>query len=81
VLLSWYNVNWPILTGLNPSLSPTILDETCSTNYECSHDYIIRINPVTSSQTAAISTSSEQSRTLLGNKFFFNYTFFSISLI
>jgi hypothetical protein len=66
-LINWYNNNsWPTLTSLNGNLDPTIVEETCSINFECRHDYIIRINPVSSAATAAASNLFQQSRLTLG---------------
>jgi len=74
-LVNWYNTNTvsSVLTGLNSNLNPTIANQICSTNFECLHDYIIRINPITSGATAASSNSFQQSRIVLGKISFFNY--------
>ncbi len=69
-LIDWYNNgSWSELTNLNPSLSQSSLNQICSTDYECRHDYIIRINRVSSSATGALSNSSQQSRVILGKIF------------
>jgi hypothetical protein len=73
ILVNWYNTNSVILTGLNSKLDPTIVNGICSTNFECRHDYIIRINQITSAATATASNSNQQSRTILGKITFFNY--------
>ncbi len=65
--VDWYNTNSSgTLTGLNPKLSPSIVSATCSNNFECTHDYIIRINAVTSGATLSTLNSVQQSRLVLG---------------
>jgi hypothetical protein len=67
-LVNWYYTNASdILTSLNPLLDPSIVNETCLSNFECTHDYIIRINSFTSVATASELQSFEQSKVVLGN--------------
>jgi hypothetical protein len=65
-LINWYNSNSATLTRLNPKLSPTYVNQICSTSIECQHDYIIRINPITSAATASSINTLLQSRVILG---------------
>ena len=65
--VNWYYTNSSdTLTGLNPILSQSIVNGTCSGNFECTHDYIIRINSVTSGATLSTLNSVQQSRLVLG---------------
>jgi hypothetical protein len=65
--VNWYTTNSSgTLSGLNSKLSPNIVIQTCATNFECTHDYIIRINPITCAATASSLNSFEQFRITLG---------------
>ncbi|CAF3955011.1 unnamed protein product, partial [Adineta steineri] len=64
--VNWYYVNASnTLANLNPRLSQTIVNGTCSSNFECIHDYLIEINPISSSATALLLNSNSYSRTIL----------------
>ncbi|CAF0850637.1 unnamed protein product [Rotaria sp. Silwood1] len=65
LVYTYYNESADTLASLNPRLSQSMIDQTCSTNFECRHDYIIRINPITSAATASSLNSFQQSRTIL----------------
>jgi hypothetical protein len=66
-LINWYyNTASGILTSLNPLLSQSVVNQTCSTNLECIHDYIIRINSFTSGAAASELQTFQQSRNILG---------------
>jgi hypothetical protein len=62
----YYNSASSLLTSLNPLLSQTIVNQTCGSNFECIHDYLIRINSFTSGATASELQTFQQSRTTLG---------------
>ncbi len=62
----YYNNGSDILASLNPLLSQTIVNQTCGSNFECIHDYLIRINSFTSAATASELQTFQQSRTTLG---------------
>ncbi|CAF4449644.1 unnamed protein product, partial [Adineta steineri] len=53
------------LANLKPRLSQTIVNGTCSSNFECIHDYLIEINPISSGATALLLNSNSYSRTIL----------------
>ncbi|CAF4415936.1 unnamed protein product, partial [Rotaria sp. Silwood2] len=61
----YYNAIADTLASLNPLLNQSLIDEICSENFECRHDYIIRINPITSGATASTLNLFQQSRTIL----------------
>ncbi len=66
-LVNWYYYDSSsTLAGLNPSLSQTIVNQTCQTSFECLHDYIIRVNGMSSVATSSLLTSYQQSRIILG---------------
>jgi hypothetical protein len=66
--VNWYYTNASdILTSLNPLLNENIVNQTCSSNFECTHDYLIRINSFTSGAAASELQSFEQSKVVLGN--------------
>ena len=65
----YYNNASDILTTLNPLLSPTIVNQTCGSSFECVHDYLIRINSFTSAATASELQTLQQSKTTLGKIF------------
>ncbi len=74
-LVNWYyNGASTILSGLNSLLNQTLVNQTCSSNFDCIHDYIIRINPVSSSATAQSTNLLQQSRSVLGKKFLFYFS-------
>lgn len=76
LVTSYYANQSSILTGLNQLLSQTVVNQTCQGNFECIHDYLIRINSFSSAATATQLQTNEQSRTTLGNKFIFHsYTY------
>ena len=50
---TYYESTSNVLAALNPQLSQANINETCSNNFECRHDYIIRINPIASESTAS----------------------------
>ncbi|CAF3508982.1 unnamed protein product [Rotaria socialis] len=53
-LVEWYYTSASsYLESLNPFLSQTVVNRTCHGNYECEHDYLIRINSFTSEATAS----------------------------
>ncbi|CAF3944032.1 unnamed protein product, partial [Rotaria magnacalcarata] len=53
-LVEWYNTSAPsFLESLNPFLSQTVVNRICHGNYECVHDYLIRMNSFTSEATAS----------------------------
>jgi len=62
----YYNNASSLLASLNPLLSQTIVNQTCGSNFECIHDYLIRINSFTSGATASELLTFQQSRTTLG---------------
>ncbi len=62
----YYNNASSILTSLNPLLSPIIVNQTCGSNFECVHDYLIRINSFTSAATASELQTFQQSKITLG---------------
>jgi hypothetical protein len=65
--VNWYYNNASgILESLNPLLSQSIVNQTCGSNFECVHDYLIRINSFTSGATASGLQSFQQSKTILG---------------
>ncbi|CAF3894012.1 unnamed protein product [Adineta steineri] len=52
-LYNWYRSNESsVFSSLYPQMNET-LDETCSNNFECIHDYLIRVNSFTSKATAS----------------------------
>lgn len=55
------------LVGLNSLLDSNVLNQTCSTSFDCRHDFIIRINQVSAGATASASSSFQSSRIALGN--------------
>ncbi|CAF0869133.1 unnamed protein product [Adineta ricciae] len=62
-LVNWYYNNASsVLTTLNSHLSQSEVNQTCSSNFECVHDYIVRINPITSGATALLLDSYRDSR-------------------
>ena len=62
----FYNESENILAGLNPLLAPSRINDTCSTNFECRHDYIIQINEVSGNVTASSLNLFQESKTTLG---------------
>jgi len=62
----YYNNASDILAQLNPLLSQTVVNQTCNGNFECIHDYLIRINKFTSSATASLMDSAQASKLTLG---------------
>jgi hypothetical protein len=65
--VNWYYTSASsTLTSLNPVLSPSVVNQTCSSNFECVHDYLIRINSFTSGATASELQTVQQSRVVLG---------------
>ncbi|CAF2470777.1 unnamed protein product [Rotaria sp. Silwood2] len=65
-LVEWYYKNASnFLTSLNPRLNQSIVNQTCHDNFECIHDYLIRINSFTSEATASGLQSVQESRTAL----------------
>lgn len=64
--VNWYYSQSTVLAGLNPLLSQSVVNQTCSSSFECTHDYLIRINSFTSEATASELQTFEQSRTILG---------------
>jgi len=66
-LLSWYyqGNNSVTLSALNPLLSQTNVNQTCSSNSECVHDYVIRVNPITSGSTKSLSNELDKSISVL----------------
>ncbi|CAF1938120.1 unnamed protein product [Rotaria magnacalcarata] len=63
----YYN-NLNTLVTLNPLLSATQLNTTCAESFECRHDYIVRINQVTSGATTSALSSFQQSVTVLAQQ-------------
>lgn len=64
-LVDWYYNNKDasnVLPGLNPLLQQANVNQTCQGNFECIHDYLIRINTFTSETTASKLESVHQSR-------------------
>jgi hypothetical protein len=52
-LIQWYyKEGSSILTIANPDMNPVKVNATCDGHFECVHDLIIRMNPVTSKSTA-----------------------------
>ncbi|CAF4768318.1 unnamed protein product, partial [Rotaria sp. Silwood2] len=65
-LVEWYYKNASyFLTSLNPRLNQSIVNQTCQHNFECIHDYLIRINSFTSQATASGVRLIKESRTAL----------------
>jgi hypothetical protein len=65
--VNWYYTNSSsILTSLNPKLSQTTVNHTCSGNFECVHDYLIQINARTCAATVAAINSFQQNLIILG---------------
>ncbi|CAF4579536.1 unnamed protein product, partial [Rotaria sp. Silwood2] len=65
-LVEWYYKNASnFLTNLNPRLNPSIVNQTCQDNFECIHDYLIRMNSFTSQATASGVRLIKESRTAL----------------
>ncbi|CAF4737625.1 unnamed protein product, partial [Rotaria sp. Silwood2] len=65
-LVEWYYNNASnFLTNLNPRLNQSIVNQTCHDNFECIHDYLIRINSFTSEATASGLQLAQESRTAL----------------
>ena len=65
--VNWYYNNASgLLATLNPLLSQTMVNQTCGSNFECVHDYLIRINAFTSGATGLRLQELEQARTTLG---------------
>lgn len=62
----YYNNASEILANLNPLLSQSVVNQTCSGNFECIHDYLIRINSFTSGATASGLQTFQEWRTTLG---------------
>ncbi|UJR30966.1 hypothetical protein I4U23_018478 [Adineta vaga] len=61
--VDWYYGGASImLADANPLLNETIVNQTCSTHFECIHDYLIRTNSFTSKTTALALTNLEESR-------------------
>ena len=62
-LVRWYyeGNNSLILASFNPLLNQTNVNQTCGDNFECIHDFIIRINPVTSGSTRILLADVENS--------------------
>ncbi|CAF1580921.1 unnamed protein product, partial [Adineta ricciae] len=64
-LVNWYYNNASsVLTTLNSRLNQSQVNQTCSSNFECVHDYIVRINPITSGATALLLDSYRDSRAI-----------------
>ncbi|CAF4701271.1 unnamed protein product [Rotaria sp. Silwood2] len=69
-LVEWYYKNASdFLTNLNPRLNQRIVNQTCHDNFECIHDYLIRMNSFTSEATASGLQLVQESRTALGKIF------------
>ena len=65
-LVQWYyNTGSATLQSLNPLLSPANVNTTCSGQFECTHDFILRINPTTSQATSNSLDSFRDSRVAL----------------
>ena len=65
--VNWYYNNASgLLATLNPLLSQSVVNQTCGSNFECVHDYLIRINSFTAGAAAAQLQEFEQARTTLG---------------
>ncbi|CAF2923310.1 unnamed protein product [Rotaria sp. Silwood2] len=65
-LVEWYYKNASnFLTSLNSRLNQSIVNQTCQDNFECIHDYLIRINSFTSEATASGVRLIKESRTAL----------------
>ncbi|CAF1151504.1 unnamed protein product [Rotaria sp. Silwood1] len=65
-LVEWYYKNASnLLTSLNPSLNQIVVNRTCHDNFECIHDYLIRINSFTSEVTALGLELIQESRIVL----------------
>ncbi|CAF4029746.1 unnamed protein product, partial [Rotaria sordida] len=65
-LVEWYYKNASnLLTSLNPRLNPNIVNQTCHGQFECIHDYIIRINRFTGEATALGLERIQESRIVL----------------
>ncbi|CAF1395353.1 unnamed protein product [Rotaria sordida] len=60
LVYTYYNQYANTLASLNSLLNQSEIDRTCSTNFECRHDYIIRINPISSGITASSLNSFQQ---------------------
>lgn len=66
-LVQWFNgPASTALRSLNPALDPTSVNAQCSGKFECIHDFIIRLNRVSSSATAQSLDSFRNDRTILG---------------
>jgi hypothetical protein len=65
-LITWYYSISSVLAALNPRLNQTTVNATCSGQFECLHDYIVRLNPITSGATAVSVNTFTQSRAILG---------------
>ena len=64
--LKWYYNNASVTLGkLNPFLNQSVVNDTCKSSFECIHDYLIQINPVSSKITAIGLENLALSKTLL----------------
>lgn len=61
----FYRDNIFVLQSLNRDLSESRLNATCGNNFECRHDYIIRISPTASSSTNTQLNDLSQAREIL----------------
>jgi hypothetical protein len=62
----YYNNASGIIASLNPLLSQSSVNQICGSNFECVHDYLIRINSFTSGSTASELQVVQQSKNILG---------------
>ena len=66
-LVSWYRANGSgILGAMNPVLSQSQVNGICSNSFECEHDYIIRVNRMTSAATASAISSFQEKNVAFG---------------
>ena len=69
-IVNWYNQNGStLLTSLNPDLSLTNVNTVCNSTFECVHDYLIRINRLTSGAVVSGLQVFEQAQIILGTVF------------
>lgn len=69
-IFNWYNGSGStLLTSLNPDLSPANVNTVCNSSFECVHDYLIRINRLTSGAVVNGLQVFEQAQIILGTVF------------
>ena len=62
----YYNAGFRLLADASPALTQTIVNQTCSTHFECVHDYLIVVNTFRSEATALALDQLVESRVVIG---------------